>query len=311
MCPALFFSALLAAAGAAFGRARCRAAGPFSRTLASGSGFPRGGSRRLLGPPDCGLGLSANAFDRATYRSANSAPRRRRSRERCRHAVGGRASQRRDGRCCRLRGVRHHACRSAQRAANDLCRPRQRVGRTLDSLFVCHLFVSVLQTSAHRPVITAGAAGDAGISSLAYRGSMSSRTARSYTAAAPGCRRTHEGGGHILNIGAPSSGAKSACMLAEVGESRRRVADVFTYHPTVLEELARHGLQPLPTTPPQQLRDAVRDLYKYEIKRLRADLLAERIRKVDYAGHVIALRRRYQLLSVPLPLWTAPCNLTG
>jgi hypothetical protein len=83
------------------------------------------------------------------------------------------------------------------------------------------------------------------------------------------------------------------------------------YHPRVLEELARHGLRPLPTTPPQRLREAVRDLYKYEIKRLRTDLLAGRIRKPDYAGRVVALRTRYQLLSLPLQLWTAPCNLQG
>jgi hypothetical protein len=83
------------------------------------------------------------------------------------------------------------------------------------------------------------------------------------------------------------------------------------YRQQVLEELSRHGLRPLPTTPPQRLRDAVRDLYKYEIKRLRADLLASRIRKPDYAGHVVALRARYQLLSLPLQLWTAPCNLQG
>lgn len=85
----------------------------------------------------------------------------------------------------------------------------------------------------------------------------------------------------------------------------------YAYHPQVLEELARHGLRPLPTTAPQQLRDAVRDLYKYEIKRLRADLLANRVRKTDYAGLVVQLRTRYPLLSVPLELWTAPCNLPG
>jgi hypothetical protein len=79
----------------------------------------------------------------------------------------------------------------------------------------------------------------------------------------------------------------------------------YTYTPDVLAELARHGLKPLPTTAPQQLRDAVRDLYKYEIKRLRAELLANRIRKVDYAGRVIELRRRYPILSLPLQLWTA------
>jgi hypothetical protein len=85
--------------------------------------------------------------------------------------------------------------------------------------------------------------------------------------------------------------------------------DTYNYHPQILEELARHGLRPRPTTSPQQLRDAVRDLYKYEIKRLRRDLLANRVRKADYAGLVVQLRTRYPLLSVPLPLWTAPCTL--
>lgn len=81
--------------------------------------------------------------------------------------------------------------------------------------------------------------------------------------------------------------------------------ETFTYHPQILDELARHGLRPLPTTPPQVLRDAVRDLYKYEIKRLRTDLLARRIRKIDYAGRVVQLRTRYPVLSVPLQLWTS------
>ena len=76
----------------------------------------------------------------------------------------------------------------------------------------------------------------------------------------------------------------------------------FTYRAEVLEELARHGLRPLPTTGPQSLRDAVRDLYKYEIKRLRGELLAGRFHKNEYAGKVIALRQRYPLLSIPTAL---------
>jgi hypothetical protein len=79
----------------------------------------------------------------------------------------------------------------------------------------------------------------------------------------------------------------------------------YAYRREVLDQLAAHGLQPLPTTRPQQLRDALRDLYKYEIKVLRSSLLAGRIAKADYAGHVIDLRKRYWLLSVPLQLWTA------
>jgi hypothetical protein len=79
----------------------------------------------------------------------------------------------------------------------------------------------------------------------------------------------------------------------------------YNYFPRVLDELARHGLSPSPTTTPEQLRDAVRDLYKFEIRRLRDALVGGRIAKPDYAGHVVALRRRYPLLSLPLDLWTA------
>jgi hypothetical protein len=78
----------------------------------------------------------------------------------------------------------------------------------------------------------------------------------------------------------------------------------YSYHQEILEELARHGLTPLPSTPPGRLRDAVRDLYKYEIKRLRRDLLAGDIPKHDYANQVVALRKKYPLLSIPTELWT-------
>ena len=94
-------------------------------------------------------------------------------------------------------------------------------------------------------------------------------------------------------------------------QARTKVAETYRYHPEILEGLARHGIRPLPTSPPQQLRDAVRDLYKYELRRLREDLLAGRIRKADYARRVIELRSRYPVLSIPLQLWTAPCNLLG
>ena len=77
----------------------------------------------------------------------------------------------------------------------------------------------------------------------------------------------------------------------------------YDYEPAVLDGLTGHGLKPLPRTSPQFLRDAVRELYRYEIKALRNALLAGRIPKADYANHVIALRKRYWLLSVPLQLW--------
>jgi hypothetical protein len=83
-------------------------------------------------------------------------------------------------------------------------------------------------------------------------------------------------------------------------------ARVFTYHQQVLDTLATHGLIPTPDTSPQRLRDALRDLYKYEIRRLRDRLIAGEFPKRDYAGLVVDLRRRYWLLSVPTELWTQP-----
>ena len=77
----------------------------------------------------------------------------------------------------------------------------------------------------------------------------------------------------------------------------------YTYRAEVLEELASHGLRPLPGTAPAALRDAVRDLYKYEIKRLRSDLLAGKFQKNEYAAKVVSLRQRYPLLSIPTALW--------
>jgi hypothetical protein len=79
---------------------------------------------------------------------------------------------------------------------------------------------------------------------------------------------------------------------------------VHSYRPEILDELARHGLSPRPDTHPQQLRDAVRELYKYEIRRLKDRLLAGEFQKAEYAGRVIELRRRYIVLSIPLDRWT-------
>ncbi len=75
------------------------------------------------------------------------------------------------------------------------------------------------------------------------------------------------------------------------------------YRPDVLEQLARHGVRPLPSTPPALVREFVYDLYRYEIRRLRARLLEGELQKRDYARHVTELRRRYPVLSLPVALW--------
>jgi hypothetical protein len=77
----------------------------------------------------------------------------------------------------------------------------------------------------------------------------------------------------------------------------------YQYHPKVREQLALHGLAPRHDTPPARVRDALSDLYRYEIRRLRSELLAGRIPKSAYAQYVTNLRNRYWLLSIPVEMW--------
>ncbi len=79
---------------------------------------------------------------------------------------------------------------------------------------------------------------------------------------------------------------------------------VYDYRPNVLEQLAKHGIRPKPSTRPQAVMDHLRDLYCFELRQLRARLLGGGILKADYAGHVVALRKQYMLVSIPTRLWT-------
>jgi hypothetical protein len=76
------------------------------------------------------------------------------------------------------------------------------------------------------------------------------------------------------------------------------------YRPEILEELLRHGLRPAPTTRPERLREQINDLYRFEIRKLRDRCRAGEFARAELAEHVIELRKRYSLLSVPLARWT-------
>jgi hypothetical protein len=78
---------------------------------------------------------------------------------------------------------------------------------------------------------------------------------------------------------------------------------VHRYHPWVLEALAAHGVRPAASTAPDLVHDFVSDLYRYELRRLRAALLAGAFPKPEYFGRVVALRRRYPLLSLKPRQW--------
>jgi hypothetical protein len=78
----------------------------------------------------------------------------------------------------------------------------------------------------------------------------------------------------------------------------------YRYRAEVLEALGRHGLSPRPGTAPRFLRDAINGLYRYEIRRLKRQLLAKEFPKDEYVPRVIGLRGKYLLLSMPMEEWT-------
>ena len=77
----------------------------------------------------------------------------------------------------------------------------------------------------------------------------------------------------------------------------------FHYDRQVLEELSRHGVQPTAATPPPLVHEFVNDLYRFELRRLKQRQVRGEIEKQDYSSHVVALRKRYILVSVPVRRW--------
>ena len=77
----------------------------------------------------------------------------------------------------------------------------------------------------------------------------------------------------------------------------------YQYRQEVLEALARHGIVPRETTAPLFIRDQLNDLYRFEIRRLKARLLRGEFPKTDYVGRVLNLRGKYMLLSIPVEEW--------
>jgi len=78
------------------------------------------------------------------------------------------------------------------------------------------------------------------------------------------------------------------------------------YRADVLEQLWRHGVQPKRDTPPGLVRDYVRDLYRYEIRRLRERYLNREFPKAEYSDRVDRLRRAYPVLALRASEWLEP-----
>lgn len=92
--------------------------------------------------------------------------------------------------------------------------------------------------------------------------------------------------------------------MGAVGCPGRAAARIYRYRPPILERLAEHGIRPTPSTPPGRVRDLLADLYRYELRRLREQERRRGLAKPEYLQSVLALRRKYALLSVPLAQWT-------
>ena len=75
----------------------------------------------------------------------------------------------------------------------------------------------------------------------------------------------------------------------------------------LVSALESFGLAPGPSTPPVFVRDALSDLYRYEIRRLKARLLAGEFPKSDYIGLVIGLRKKYWPLTMTPEVWEKIC----
>ena len=79
-------------------------------------------------------------------------------------------------------------------------------------------------------------------------------------------------------------------------------------HASVLDELLALGIQPRDGTDPARVRAHLNDLYTYELRKLRGELVqAEKIEgrklRVEYGKRVMELRRKYALLSLPVESW--------
>lgn len=73
---------------------------------------------------------------------------------------------------------------------------------------------------------------------------------------------------------------------------------MFSYRADVLRALERHGVLPTSHTRPELVREFVRELYKFEIRRLRERLLSGEFPRRDYAGRVDRLRQAYPVLAL-------------
>ena len=78
----------------------------------------------------------------------------------------------------------------------------------------------------------------------------------------------------------------------------------YDYPEKILAQLEIHGVRPVPGTRPELLHEFVSDLYRFELRRLRRRQVAGDLPRDQYVPHVVELRKKYILISIPVRLWT-------
>jgi hypothetical protein len=81
----------------------------------------------------------------------------------------------------------------------------------------------------------------------------------------------------------------------------------WTYPEELRAALETLGLSPTSATPPTLVRDALNDLYRYELRRMRDRHRGGLIDKPAYLDLVIATRKRYWPLTLSLAAWEKIC----
>jgi hypothetical protein len=81
------------------------------------------------------------------------------------------------------------------------------------------------------------------------------------------------------------------------------MTDGSRYRSDVLAELLRHGVRPTSSTRPELVHEFVSDLYRFELRRLRDRLRQNEFPKHDYFDRVVALRKRYRVISMRASEW--------
>ena len=77
----------------------------------------------------------------------------------------------------------------------------------------------------------------------------------------------------------------------------------FRYRADILDALILHGVRPGADTPPELVHEFVSDLYRHQLRCLREQLRRGEFPRSEYFGRVVALRRRYRIISEQPSEW--------